>query len=136
MWRWWKGLDFLLQPATFMNQASLKLVGGLDACLRWSLDWDLSIQLAKVSLPFAIEAKLAASREWGNMLTANDGFRCVEEIRRMAERHSGAPMTRGALCYWIDNMYSRAEASPDAFSGHTRGACAISGRKFRPICSN
>lgn len=117
-----EGLDYILQPSTFMNHSVLKLAGSLDASLRWTFDWDLWIRLAKVSAPVAIDAKLAASREWGETLTANGGFRRVEEIRQMTERHSGAPMTPGALCYWIDNMSSFLGASPKIFSGNTQQA--------------
>lgn len=115
------GLDYILQPSTFMNGNLLRQVGKLDESLRWSFDWDLWIRLAKLSAPHPIEAVLAASREWGNTLTATGGFRRADEIRLLAERHSGHPMTPGALCYWLDNMNSVANSS-EMFSRHTQDA--------------
>lgn len=117
-----EGLDYILQPSTFMNRAALNAAGGLDANLRWSFDWDLWIRLAKISTPHAVSARLAASREWGETLTANGGFRRTEELRLVAERHSGDPMTLGALCYWADNMSSYLHSSPEVFSPHTQAA--------------
>ncbi|PZA09405.1 hypothetical protein DNX69_25250 [Rhodopseudomonas palustris] len=117
-----EGLDYILQPSTFMNHAVLKAAGGLDANLRWSFDWDLWIRLAKLAAPYAIDAKLAATREWGDTLTANGGFRRAEELRRVAEQHSGSPMTPGALCYWIDNMSSFMRSQSDAFGPATKHA--------------
>ena len=115
------GLDYILQPSTFMNGGLLRQLGGLDESLRWSFDWDLWIRLAKLASPHPIEAILAASREWGETLTATGGFRRVEEIRRLAECHSGHPMTPGALCYWLDNMNSFVQ-SGDLFSRQTQTA--------------
>lgn len=115
------GLDYILQPSTFMNGKLLRELGGLDESLRWSFDWDLWIRLAKLSPPYPIDAILAASREWGDTLTATGGFRRVEEIRLLTERHSGQPITLGALCYWLDNMNSAAKAS-ERFSQRTQDA--------------
>ncbi|WP_441229153.1 glycosyltransferase [Tardiphaga sp. 215_C5_N2_1] len=118
-----EGLDYILQPSTFINPVALKATGGdLDGGLRWSFDWDLWIRLAEIAEPYAINANLAASREWGETLTANGGFRRAEELRLLAERHSGDPMTPGALCYWIDNMSSFLRSSPGVFSQHTETA--------------
>ena len=116
------GLDYILQPSTFMNGPLLRQLGGLDENLRWSFDWDLWIRLAKLSQPHPVEAVIAASREWGETLTATGGFRRVEEIRLLAERHSGRPMSPGALCYWLDNMNSLVQSSDDLFSQQTHTA--------------
>jgi glycosyltransferase involved in cell wall biosynthesis len=118
-----EGLDYILQPSTFINPVALRAIGGgLDGNLRWSFDWDLWIRLAEISEPYAINANLAASREWGETLTANGGFRRAEELRLLAERHTGDPMTPGALCYWIDNMSSFLRSSYGVFSEHTQTA--------------
>jgi len=116
------GLDYILQPSTFMNGKLLRQLGALDESLRWSFDWDLWIRLANLSAPYPIEAILAASREWGETLTATGGFRRVEELRLLAARHSGHPMTPGALCYWLDNMNSFVKSSNGLFSQQTHMA--------------
>ncbi|MBY3515015.1 glycosyltransferase [Rhizobium laguerreae] len=99
-----EGLDYILQPAAFINRRILDEVGVLDTNLRWSFDWDLWIRLGAYSQPAVIDTQLAASREWEETLTSNGGFRRAEELRRLAERHSGQAMTPGALCYWLDSI--------------------------------
>jgi len=117
------GLDYILQPSTFINGSHLRQVGGLDTKLRWSFDWDLWIRLAKLSEPSPVQEIVGASREWGETLTATGGFRRVEELRLLAERYSGQPMTPGAFSYWLDNMTSYI-SSCDAFNSGTREALA------------
>ncbi|TCM65868.1 glycosyltransferase [Rhizobium sp. BK068] len=114
-----EGLDYILQPATFMNAEVLENAGALNPDLRWSFDWDLWIRLARLALPATIDEQLAASREWESTLTAGGGFRRAEELRLMAESHSGKPMTHGALCYWLDTLTGMMRSNPAAFQGKT-----------------
>lgn len=117
-----EGLDYILQPATFINPKALGVAGPLDAGMRWGFDWDLWLRLAKVTSPMAIDAMLAASREWGSTLTASGGLRRVEELRLMAERYSGKPTTHGALCYWLDTMSNVVRADPEAYGAEVSDA--------------
>ncbi|WP_307147978.1 glycosyltransferase [Rhizobium tibeticum] len=114
-----EGLDYILQPATFMNAQVLERSGPLNTALRWSFDWDLWIRLARLALPATIDEQLAASREWEATLTAGGGFKRAEELRLMAESHSGKPMTHGALCYWLDTLTGMIRANPTAFEKKT-----------------
>lgn len=106
-----EGLDYILQPSTFMGAAAMRKAGQLDKGLRYSFDWDLWIRLADHGPVVAIDAVLSASREWGDTLTASGGFRRSEELRRLAERHSGRPMTHGALCYYLDTLLGALRAA-------------------------
>ncbi|MBF0392247.1 MAG: glycosyltransferase [Alphaproteobacteria bacterium] len=111
-----EGINYVLQPATFMSRAALETAGPLDVSLRWGFDWDLWIRLSAVAAPRVIEADLAATREWGSTLTASGGFRRAEELRRVAERHGGHALSRGALCYWLDTLVREAQR-PEAGLG-------------------
>lgn len=98
------GLDYILQPAAFINREILGKIGGLNVNLRWGFDWDLWIRLAEVSLPHPVDTPLAASREWGETLTANGGFRRAEELRQMISSHTGSAITAGTACYWLNTL--------------------------------
>ncbi|MEM6890206.1 MAG: glycosyltransferase [Pseudomonadota bacterium] len=111
-----RGLDYILQPSAFINPVHLEAVGYLNTNLKWTFDWDLWIRLALSAPPFPVNAQLSASREWGETLTATGGFRRAEEIRQLAEGHSGQPMTPGALLYWLDNMTAYVKTSKSGFS--------------------
>jgi len=117
-----EGLDYILQPSTFMNGAALREVGYLDPSLRWSFDWDLWVRLALHSPPEAIEAHLAASREWGETLTANGGFQRAEELRSMIEKYSNKPITYGAACYWLNTVAAVLDDRKSDFGEHVQKA--------------
>jgi glycosyltransferase involved in cell wall biosynthesis len=109
------GLNCLLQPATFINRASLSEVGPLDPALRYGLDTDLWIRLAAHAPPSPVAAPLAASREYPETKTATGSFARVEELRQIAERYGGVAMTPGALCYFLDTLLRLARERRDIF---------------------
>ncbi len=109
------GMNTLLQPATFINRASLLEVGDLDPTLHYGLDTDLFIRLAKHASPSPVKALLAASREYSGTKTAMGSFKRVEELRQIAERHGEIAMTPGALCYFLDTLHRLAQEREDVF---------------------
>lgn len=109
------GLNYILQPATFINRRALERIGYLDAELVYGMDSDLWIRLSKIGLPRPIEAKLAASREYASTKSASGSFARAEELRQIAERHSGASITPGVLCYYLDTLYRFAKQNGSIF---------------------
>ncbi len=115
------GLNFILQPATFMNRAILERVGRLDGDLHWGMDSDLWLRLSGAAAPMAIQASLAASREYGSTKTSTGGFARAEELRQIAEKHAGMATTPGAVCYWLDTLHRFAREREDVFGkGYVR----------------
>ncbi len=98
-------LNYILQPAAFINAGFLKEIGYLDETLSYGLDTDLWIRLANVADPQPINGLLAASREYGVAKTFTGSFRRIEELRLIAEKHSGQPMTPGVLLYFLDTLH-------------------------------
>jgi len=47
---------------------------------------------------------LAASREYGTTKTSTGSFQRIEELRQIAEKHTGQPMTPGILLYFLDTL--------------------------------
>lgn len=109
------GMNCLLQPATFINRVSLLEIGDLDPTLRYGLDTDLWIRLARHTPPSPVNALLAASREYTRTKTATGSFPRVEELRQIAERHGRIAMTPGTLCYFLDTLHRLAEERGDVF---------------------
>ncbi len=114
------GLNCILQPAAFINRLHLVAIGYLDPTLRYGMDSDLWIRLARQAPPVAIQEVLAASREYGTTKTATGSFARVEELRRIAEKYSGVPMTPGALLYFLDTLNQLAAARPDIYPARFR----------------
>lgn len=111
-----EGLDYILQPSTFINSKLLVEAGLLRTDLRWSFDWDLWIRLAKLAQPATMDVELSASREWHATLTSGGGLQRAEELRRLAEVHSEKPLTPGALSYFIGAIKEIISHYPMSFS--------------------
>jgi glycosyltransferase involved in cell wall biosynthesis len=109
------GLNYILQPSTFINRAYLERAGYLDVDLKYGMDSDLWMRLAKLAPPVAIPACLSASREYATTKTSSGSFPRAEELRRIGEKHSGLPLTPGALCYYLDTIHRLVRQRPDAY---------------------
>jgi hypothetical protein len=109
------GLNYILQPATFINRKHLVRANYLNPGLEYGLDSDLWIRLSAISAPEPVPACLAASREYGRTKTATGSFRRAEELRQIAQQHGGIPLTPGALCYYLDVVHQVVEQNPGAY---------------------
>ena len=98
------GLNYILQPAAFIRREALEKAGYLDLNLHYGMDTDLWIRLSAQGEPAPVQALLAASREHDSSKTATGSFKRLEELRLLAEIHSGMPVTPGYLCYFLDTL--------------------------------
>jgi len=80
-------LDFVVQPATLMRRAAFLAVGGLDAGLRYCLDYDLWIKLALRYPVRYLPTQLAEVRVYPATKTASGGIERLNEIERMISRY-------------------------------------------------
>ena len=97
-------LNYILQPATFINASYLKKINFLDEDLHYGMDTDLWLRLSKEKMPAFVPETLSVSREYGNTKTSTGSFQRIEELRQIAERHTGQPMTPGVLLYFLDTL--------------------------------
>jgi len=109
------GLNYILQPACFINLSHLKEINFLNPDLHYGMDTDLWIRLSEIADPLAIPAVLAASREYGETKTSSGSFARIEELRRITEMHSDLTLTPGVLCYYLDTLHHLVEARPDVY---------------------
>jgi hypothetical protein len=109
------GLNYIAQPSTFINRRKLEKAGYLNPALSWGLDSELWLKLSNLAPAIAIPHLLAASREHGQTKTSNGSFARIEELRRIAAQFSGAEMTPGAMCYFLDTFYKVVLQHPDVF---------------------
>lgn len=80
-------LDFIVQPATFFRRAAFERVGGLDVGLRYCLDYDLWLRLARQSAVRYSATPLAQARIYPETKTASGGLARLDEIERMVRRY-------------------------------------------------
>lgn len=87
-------LDFVVQPATFFRREAYAAVGGLDASLRYCMDYDLWIRLgARYPVAFVPEV-LAEVRLHPETKTASGGLGRLLEVERMVARHGRRRLPR------------------------------------------
>jgi glycosyltransferase involved in cell wall biosynthesis len=110
------GLNYILQPASFMNRKHLASINYLNPSLKYGMDSDLWIRLSELAEPLFINQFLAASREYGDTKTSTGLFERIEELRKIAEQHSGCPMTPGVLFYFCGTLKEFCKDSPEMFS--------------------
>lgn len=109
------GLNYILQPSTFINRRALEQVGYLDTGLHYGLDSDLWMRLSGLGVPRVVPSVLAATREYATTKTASGSFGRIEELRKISMKHSGLPITPGVLCYFLDTLHRFVQKQGDSF---------------------
>lgn len=109
------GLNYILQPSTFMQGEAMARIGYVDTSLHYGMDSDLWIRLSALGQPKMVEAVIAASREYETTKTASGAFDRIEELRSIAARHAGTSMTPGVLCYFLDTLYRHCKENPQNY---------------------
>src|SRR3990172_2439770 len=88
-----EGLDYLLQPATFILRQAWDQVGGLRPDLTYGLDWDLFLRVSDRYPALAINEFLSKSREHGE-----------SKMARVASERTGKQATLGSAYYLLESM--------------------------------
>jgi glycosyltransferase involved in cell wall biosynthesis len=109
------GLNYILQPSTFINRRYLDQVGNLDTNLHYGMDSDLWMRLSSIGTPCSVPATLSASREYATTKTASGSFQRIEELRQISMKHSGLDITPGVLCYMLDTLYRFTQQHEEVF---------------------
>lgn len=113
-----EGVDYVLQPSAFFARAAWQAVGGLDPELRFSMDWDVILRIARGHRAVLIDDFLAVSREYPETKTAAGGWPRADEIVRLTARHAGVPLTRGGLYYAAETALGLLDPSADPAVRH------------------
>jgi glycosyltransferase involved in cell wall biosynthesis len=79
--------DFVAQPAAFFRRSAFEAVGGLDESLRWAMDYDLWLKLARRFPVAYLPERLARYRWTGQNKTALGGFPRLAELESVGRRH-------------------------------------------------
>jgi glycosyltransferase involved in cell wall biosynthesis len=130
------GLNYILQPATFINRNYLSKAGFLNPSLRYGMDTDLWIRLSGITPPEPVSAFLAASREYGVTKTSKGSFERVEELRRIAQDYSGLSMTPGTMCYFLDTFHRVVSDREDVYPKSFKRQVEIFWGKTAKLMSN
>jgi glycosyltransferase involved in cell wall biosynthesis len=80
---------FICQPAAFFRRDAFRIIGGLDASLRFALDYDLWIRMARRFPMVKIDRRLAMSRVHDRTKTMSEMGPAILETIATLRRHYG-----------------------------------------------
>jgi glycosyltransferase involved in cell wall biosynthesis len=85
--------NFVSSPATFITRAGLERVGEFDVDLKYSMDYDIWLRLAKLSDPLIVDQPLAAFRMQEGTLSMSGFQQAFAEHAKVARQHgAGHPV--------------------------------------------
>lgn len=92
------GLNFILQPSTFIRREALEKAGGaLNKGLHYALDTELWFRLLEHGEPCLVPFPVACIREYESTKTATGGWARFHEIQNLAKQYTGRALTPGVL---------------------------------------
>ncbi len=105
---------FICQPAAFVRRDAWSACGGLDASLRYALDYDFWIRLSKRRRIVRIDGTLATSRMHADNKTLGERGGLYRESIAVAKRHFGyVPMS------WLEQYARHRVDNVDQFYEHS-----------------
>jgi glycosyltransferase involved in cell wall biosynthesis len=110
--------DYIIQPAAFFRQSAYEAVGGLDASLRYAMDWDLWLKLAKRFDVGYLPRVLAYYRWQGQNKSATGAWERLEEVAAVARRHG---VTRLPAYFALEKAALHASFAMRGNLGHLGG---------------
>jgi glycosyltransferase involved in cell wall biosynthesis len=94
--------NIILHPATFVRRAAFARVGGFDPSLRYAMDYDLWLRLARLAPPVEVDAYLADFRVHpGSLSSVNRGEALEEEYLVRCRYLSGTLSRAGHAIYHL-----------------------------------
>lgn len=91
--------NFIPHPATFVRRDLFKHIGGFDTRLRYAMDYDLWLRLARRSEPVQLDEPLTAFREHQGSLSTRDQLPAFEEDFRVRLSHTSINPVARAMHY-------------------------------------
>lgn len=83
--RYWS--DYIVQPSAFFRRSAYEAAGGIDASLRWAMDYDLWLKIARDHAVAYVPRTWSKYRLQGSNKTAMGGFARLAEVEAMIRRH-------------------------------------------------
>lgn len=81
--------NFIPHPSTFVQRELMVRTGGFDTKLKYAMDYDLWLKLARISAPLQIDDAYTAFREHEGSLSTRNRVAAMEEDFRVRLSHAG-----------------------------------------------
>lgn len=96
--------NFIPHPATFVRRDWINMAGRFDEKLKYAMDYDLWLKLAKMGQPAELNMPLAAFREHGGSLSSSNRQAAMDEDYKVRLSHSSSnplQLIEHKLRYWV-----------------------------------
>nr|WP_319563387.1 glycosyltransferase family 2 protein [uncultured Rhodoferax sp.] len=96
--------NFIPHPATFVRKDWFEQTDGFDESLKYAMDYDLWLRLAKLGAPIEISGALAAFREHAGSLSTQNRLAALSEDYLVRKNHAGHnPLIRfeNLVRFWV-----------------------------------
>jgi glycosyltransferase involved in cell wall biosynthesis len=90
--------NILFHPATFVRRETLKEVGGFDTALKYAMDYDLWLRLAKLSPPLTLDRIVAKFRVHSGSRSTAERLMALDEEYQVRRRFLSGPFEK--LLHW------------------------------------
>jgi GT2 family glycosyltransferase len=98
--------NFILHPATFIRRSAFMAAGGFSKSLKYAMDYDLWLRLAKFGAPMAVNRPLACFRVHQGGLSSGEADKTFREEWSIRRTHlAGRPL--GCLCHYLYFLMKR-----------------------------
>lgn len=91
--------NFIPHPATFVRRDVFVNAGGFDTGLKYAMDYDLWLKIARYGEPVQLDEALAAFREHPGSLSTSNRIAAMEEDFRVRLAHAGRNPVELAMHY-------------------------------------
>ena len=79
--------NFIAHPAAFVRRDAFNRCGGFDRSLKYAMDYDLWLRLAKVSAPVALDEYFSAFRRHAGSASTANALAAFDEDHSVRRRH-------------------------------------------------
>jgi len=100
--------NFIPHPATFVRRDWMNRVGRFDEKLKYAMDYDLWLKLAKQGQPVELNTPLAVFREHSGSLSTSNPMNSMNEDLEVRLSHSSGTLNwiEHRLRYWVRKLSS------------------------------
>lgn len=91
-----RGDQMIPQPSAFLRRSALEIVGPIDESLRYGMDFDLFIRLARIATPVFVDRPLSSITLHASAKTTRNRAAARQETFRVAARYA-SPVERALL---------------------------------------
>ena len=99
-----EGMDYILQPSTFISRKAWEKSGGLKTNFEYGFDWEFFIRILNDFPAVTINEFLSVSREHKTTKTSTGKMRRAEELIMIAQTHTKKEITLGSSYYLFETL--------------------------------